>query len=64
MAKYKTSEAQRRASKKWDEENREYKRIRDYKSKGLKFIREYSKLEDLSEIEDAIKERKKVLKNT
>jgi len=64
MSRYKTSEAQRRASKKWDEENREYKRIRDYRSKGLKFIKEYSEIEDLKEYEDEIKQRKKELNNT
>lgn len=63
MNKYKTTEAQRRASQKWDEKNREYKRIKDYRSKGLKFIKEYSEMADLQEYEDEIKQRKKELKN-
>ena len=63
MSRYKTSEAQRRASKKWDEENREYKRIRDYRSKGLKFIKEYSEKGDLEEFEYEIHQRKETLKN-
>lgn len=63
MSRYKTSEAQRRATKKWDEENKKYKRIRDYRSKGLKFIREYSEMDDLEEFEEVIENRKKLLKN-
>lgn len=64
MANNKTTEAQRQASKRWDEKNKEYKRIRDYRSKGLKFIREYSEMADLEDFEEAIKKRKKVFKNT
>ena len=64
MSGYKTSEAQRRATKKWDEVNKSYKRIRDYRSKGLKFIREYSEMDDLEEFEEVIENRKKLFKNT
>ncbi len=61
MTKYKTSEAQRRASQKWDKKNKEYKRIKDYRSKGLKFIRDYAEMTDLKEFEEAIEKRKKIL---
>lgn len=47
----KTSDAQRRASSKYNKANREHLRIRDYRSKGLKFIREFSTIEELEEYE-------------
>ena len=42
--KLKTSEAQRRASIKYKKANRDYLRIREHRSKGIKFIRENSKI--------------------
>ena len=58
MSGYKTSEAQRRASQKWDKENRRYKTIRGYRANGLNYIRNYSTLEDLEEYEKAIDARR------
>lgn len=58
----KTSEAQLRASKKWNQENKDYKRVRDYRSKGLKFIRDYSNLEDIEEFRKVLKDREDELK--
>lgn len=59
----KTSDAQIRASKKWNEKNKEYRRIRDYRSKGLKFIREFASLEELEDFKTAIIDREEILKN-
>lgn len=54
----KTSEAQLKASKKWNEKNKDYLRKKNYKSKGIKFIKEYSTLEDLEEFEEIIRIRR------
>ena len=59
--KLKTPEAQRRASDKWDKENRKHKTIMSYKSGGKRYILEYATLEDLEEFEALIAERKKSL---
>lgn len=45
MSGYKTSKAQRRASSKWDKENRRYKTIKGYRANGLNFIRNHATLE-------------------
>lgn len=61
MSEYKTSEAQRRASQKWDKENRRYKTIRGYRANGLNYIKNYATLEDLDELEILIEERRKTI---
>lgn len=58
MSKNKTSEAQLRASKKYNQENKEYLRIKNYRAKGLKFIKEMAYEEDLLEFEKLINERR------
>lgn len=58
MSEYKTSEAQRRASKKWDKENRRYKTIRGYRANGLNYIKNYATREDLVEYEKVITARR------
>lgn len=60
--KNKTSEAQRRASDKWDKKNRQYKTIRSYRSSGIRYISEYSTLEDLEEFKKIINDRELQLK--
>lgn len=61
MSENKTSEAQLRASKKYNKENKEYLRIKNYRSKGLKFIKEMAIEEDLLEFEKIINERRNEL---
>lgn len=63
MSEHKTSEAQRRASSKWDKENRRYKTIRGYRANGLNFIRNHATLEDLEEFRKIIDEKEKQLKD-
>lgn len=53
----KTSEAQRRASDKRDKKNRQYKTIRSHRAGGLRYIKEYSTLEDLEDFKKVIKDR-------
>lgn len=64
MKEYKTSEAQRRASKKWDQENRRHKMIRGYRANGINYIKNYATLEDLEEFLIIVNEKMKELKNT
>lgn len=61
MSEYKTSEAQRKASQKWDKENRRYKTIRGYRANGLNYIKKHVTLEDLEDYEKVIAERRKSL---
>lgn len=61
MSEYKTSEAQRKASQKWDKENRRYKTIRGYRANGFNYIKNHATLEDLEDYEKVIAERRKSL---
>lgn len=62
MIKKKTvSEAQKRASRKWDAANKEKKDKSRTKSGCRKYINVYADLEDLEEIKDWIKDREKEL---
>lgn len=61
MSEYKTSEAQRKASQKWDKENRRYKTIRGYRANVLNYIKKHATLEDLEDYEKVIAERRKSL---
>ncbi|WP_088825648.1 hypothetical protein [Listeria goaensis] len=60
---YKTTEAQREASKRWREKNKEKDSLAGSKRSALSFIRNKSTLSDLEQFESAIKERKKDLEN-
>lgn len=63
MTENKISQAQLRASKKYNKENRDYLRVRDYRSKGLNFIRNHATLEDLEQFRKIIDEKEKQLKD-
>lgn len=57
-----TSKAQLKASKKWDEENRDKKRYINARSGARSFIKNKSTLEDLQELKQLIKNREEELK--
>ena len=57
----KTSEAQRRATRKWQEKNPERRRYNSYKSSARSFIRHHATEEDLQELEVLIREKRAVL---
>ncbi len=59
----KTSEAQTKANKKWDENNREYSSYLKSRSSAKSFIRNKATLEDLEEIEKLITEKRELLKS-
>lgn len=63
MSENKTSAAQRRASDKWDKENRKHKTIMSYRNGGKRFILDYATLEDLEELKELIEERANKLKD-
>ena len=50
MTKKKTSEAQRRATKKWEEKNPEKKRYLSYRTTARTFVRHWANDEDLKEL--------------
>lgn len=57
------SEAQKRASRKWDAANKEKKDKSRTKSGCKKYINAYTTLEDLKEVKMWITERENILKN-
>lgn len=57
------SEARKRANKKWDSTNKERKNYITKRSVCRNFIKKLATLEDLKEIEELTKQRKKDLKN-
>lgn len=61
MGKTKTSEAQLRASKKYNKKNRKELNIKDKKRRGLNFIENHAEEKDLQEYEKAIEERREKL---
>ena len=56
------SEAQKRASRKWDAANKEKKDKSRTKSGCKKYIGTYANLEDLEEVKSWIGDREKILK--
>ena len=53
------TEAQKRASKKWEEKNREYSNYLTQRRAARSFIRNKATKEDLEELEKLIEEREK-----
>lgn len=51
------SEAQKRAKKKWDDKNKEKKRIYRYRSYARKFVRDIATDDDLKELQELINKR-------
>ena len=56
--KYKTSEAQRRASRNYNRRNRDYLRVMDYRRNGLTFLERYSEPPDIVEYLIVVNKRK------
>ena len=61
MEKNKVSEAQKRATQTYREKNREKTRKQSARSSAKTYIRKYTTLDDLKELEQLIEERKKAL---
>lgn len=59
----KTSDAQRKASRAWEEKNRAKARKDGYRRTARLFIRSHAQEEDLQELEVLIAERRKVLED-
>lgn len=58
MTEFTTTEAQRKAKEKWQQENREKSKRYSYKSTAKNFINNYATEEDLKELLDLIEERR------
>lgn len=52
-------DAQTRATKKWNEQNREHRNYLSKRSSARSFIRNHATVDDLNELEELIKEKKK-----
>lgn len=63
LKELKTSEAQRRASRKWDAANKEVKDKSRAKSGCKKYVTIFADFDDLEEVKAWIEEREKFLKN-
>lgn len=57
MVKRKVSEAQRRATQKWEKENPERKRYLRYRSNARTFVRHWATEEDFEELEKIFRKR-------
>lgn len=57
----KTSEAQKRASRAWEQKNRKKATVQGYLRTARSYIRNHAQEEDLQELEGLIQERRKVL---
>ena len=57
MAENKTSEAQLKAAKKWNDKNKDKQRVYRYRSYARKFIRDLATDDDLKELRKMIDER-------
>lgn len=56
-AENKTSEAQLKAAKKWNDKNKDKQRVYRYRSYARKFIRDLATDNDLKELQEMIQER-------
>lgn len=54
-----TSEAQKKASRKWEEKNKEKARVDSYRRTARLFIKNHATEEDLKELENLIEEKRK-----
>ena len=55
MTSYKTSKAQRRATKKWEERNPDRKRFLRNRSNARTFVRHYADKDDMNELNEIYK---------
>lgn len=55
-------DAQTKATKKWNEQNREHRNYLSKRSSARSFIRNHATVDDLNELEELIKEKKEVSK--
>lgn len=54
-------DAQTKATKKWNEQNREHRNYLSKRSSARSFIRNHATMDDLNELEELIKEKKEAL---
>lgn len=57
MAENKTSEAQLKAAKKWNDKNKDKQRVYRYRSYARKFVRDLATEDDLKELRKLIDDR-------
>ncbi len=62
MTEKKTSEAQARATKKYQAKNKEQQRIYRYRSYARKFVKDIANEDDLNELQESIKQRLEEIK--
>lgn len=58
------SDARASANKRWDEKNKDKKKLYRYRSYARKYVRELADIEDLTELTDMIEQRKIEIEST
>lgn len=56
-----TSEAQKRANRKWRSKNKEKQQLYNHRSTAKRFVKRYASIDDLIELENLIHERRQEL---
>jgi len=62
MTEKKTSKAQVKASRKWEEKNRKKATIASYRRTARSFIRNHAEAEDIEELRQLLDEREQLIK--
>lgn len=58
------SDAKALANKRWDEKNKDKKKLYRYRSYARKYVRELADIDDLAELTDMIEQRKNEIEST
>ncbi|AOO75951.1 hypothetical protein LCW_07750 [Latilactobacillus curvatus] len=58
------SDARSSANKRWDDKNKDKKKLYRYRSYARKYVRELADIEDLTELTDMIEQRKIEIEST
>lgn len=58
------SDARASANKRWDEKNKEKKKLYRYRSYARKYVREFANLDDLEELTAMIEQRRAEIEST
>lgn len=58
------SDARASANKRWDEKNKEKKKLYRYRSYARKYVREFANLDDLEELTTMIQQRRTEIEST
>lgn len=64
MVENKLSDARLKANKRWDDQNKDKKKLYRYRSYARKYVREFANLDDLEELTAMIEQRRIEIEST